>query len=104
MKSDALITLDDIAEVTDTCRKRPWLAQLESLMQREPALRIVISRHRSAILQLLQAHRLPEDQLHVIDQHLHAMAGISLSLLERGHRRLWNELLPDFTNKETKND
>jgi hypothetical protein len=100
MSGDALITLADLAAITESPTGRAWRDQLQSIVDREPALRIVVSGQRSAILQLLKANGLTAEQIAVIDQRLQCVVGMSLSLLERGHRRLWNELLPDFKDKE----
>jgi hypothetical protein len=96
MSGDALITLADLAEITDARASRSWREQFQSIVDREPALRVVVSGQRCAILQLLKANGLTAEQIAVIDQRLQCLVGMSLALLERGHRRLWNELLPDF--------
>jgi hypothetical protein len=100
MSGDALITLNDLAELTDTRNIRAWRDPLQSIVDREPALRIVVSGQRSTILQLLKANGLTPEQIMVIDQRVQRVVGMSLALLERGHRRLWNEMLPDFNHKE----
>ncbi len=104
MSGDALITLADLADITDFRKDQAWREQLQSILDREPTLRIVVTGQRSTILQLLKANGMKAEQISVIDQRLQSVVGMSLAMLERGHRRLWDELLPDPKDKENNHE
>jgi hypothetical protein len=93
--TDSMISEADIQQAKDDIATREWHKAIEGLMERESDLFIDISLQLQRITELVEATGAPPQHMERLIQRVHIVLWTSLIVLDRCHRRLWNEFLPD---------
>jgi hypothetical protein len=99
MTSDGIIPFNDVQVALQSRHLRSWQLHFAYLLQREPALRLFVISQRAAMEDYLKQQGVTAEQLEKIDGLMMSMTAVSVSLLERAHRRLWEGMLPDVTTE-----
>jgi hypothetical protein len=101
-KTDSMISEADIQQARDDIATREWHKAIEGLMERESDLFIDISLQLQRITELVEATGASPQHRERLIQRVHIVLWTSLIVLDRSHRRLWNEFLPDDGNQPPK--
>ena len=92
--TDALVTADDVSQIKAEVDRADFRKLVYELVAREPELGILISEKYDYITTMLDGAGLSVRQRGVLYRQLPLLFWAPVIVLDRAHRRGWNDFLP----------
>jgi hypothetical protein len=91
---DAIVTADDFLHLKAEIDRGEFKRLVDELVAREPELTIALSERYDLIATMLESAPLSIRNRAMMSKHLCLAVWAPLLLLDRAHRRNWNDFLP----------
>lgn len=91
---DALVTADDFPQLKTEIDRGEFKRLVDELVAREPELTIALAEKYDLISTMLEGAPLSIKNRAMLSKHLCLAVWAPLLLLDRAHRRNWNDFLP----------
>jgi hypothetical protein len=92
--TDALITAEDVMNIKAEIDRGNFKRMVYELVIREPELAIALAQQFDLVTTLLQGAAMSIKQRAVVEKQLTLLVWTPVLLLDRGHRRSWDDFLP----------
>jgi hypothetical protein len=104
MNKDALITEQDVEELNGDIKSKRMAKGVREFLEGEPHLTLVTGMRLGMLHDALDRAGVEGKERRIIDKHLNMLLALHVYLLQKGMRRLMDDLLPNTTNKENPHD
>lgn len=95
--SDNIVSEEDFILINAAIRREQYINVVSPLMEREPELAINIARRNDRLNTLLDAAVMSPETRQAIRKQILFLSWVPLLVLDRAHRRQWDDFLPAET-------
>jgi hypothetical protein len=98
--TDALVTPQDVSQIKAEINRRELQQLVHRLAISEPEIAVLIAEQNAKIFSLLDETHLPSGHVALFRRYLALVTWTPLILLDRAHRREWNDFLPSENTED----